>query len=522
MSSQFAPAIDALDAAVRSSAQFRAWLRSRRWCGDAIGMRADLAVKDRAVLKESGTEVLVLFLAVAREPEVQVVVHLPVSLSTVRTSPDAYELRAGAQRLYVTEAERREGYANFLVEGFQRQQKIRTETGDAVQFHGSTISAFRGIGPEVAADTSNLLMRIETADRAVVFKSYKLLDVQNREPDILKRLHAKGFRHIPRYIGELALGRGPDRLVLGVATEHVEATDLFAWFVHGWSAELAESGRPSIPFEPSVLDLVDRLGDATATLHEALSDRHPGPFRAETFGSEDATAARRTAIANLGATLRRLATLERDTEKQVAGLAARTRALLFEHRAAIEETLRGLDAGIGTPKSVTHGDFHLAQVLLGATDGELRFIDFEGEPARPPGQRSLPLPPLRDVATMIRSFSYVTHYAWREFLGGDLTAALSLLDRERLPESERAVADRLLAWEGRATNQFIRAYLVGTRLYPGLTEEAMMRFLRGWMMEKALYELRYELAHRPANILIPLEGILALTTGSGLGPTPVK
>src|SRR3989304_5967307 len=134
MSSQFAPAIDALDAAVRSSAQFRAWLRSRRWCGDAIGMRADLAVKDRAVLEEFGTEGLVLFLA-------------------------------GAQRLYVTEAERREGYANFLVEGFQRQQKIRTETGDAVQFHGSTISAFRGIGPEVAADTSNLLMRSGTGTR---------------------------------------------------------------------------------------------------------------------------------------------------------------------------------------------------------------------------------------------------------------------------------------------------------------------------------------------------------------------
>src|SRR3972149_1180949 len=113
MSSQFAPAIDALDAAVRSSAHFRAWLRSRRWCGDAIGMRADLAVKDRAVLKESGTEVLVLFLAVAREPEVQVVVHLPVSLSPVRTSPDAYELRAGAQRLYVTEAGRRGGGARL-------------------------------------------------------------------------------------------------------------------------------------------------------------------------------------------------------------------------------------------------------------------------------------------------------------------------------------------------------------------------------------------------------------------------
>src|SRR3970040_2768322 len=129
MPARFAPAIDALDAAVRSSAHFRAWLRSRRWCGDAIGMRADLAVKDRAVLEEFGTEVLVLFLAVAREPEVQVVVHLPVSLSTVRTSPAAYELRAGAQRLYVTEAERREGDAKFLGGGFPTQPKNAQATG---------------------------------------------------------------------------------------------------------------------------------------------------------------------------------------------------------------------------------------------------------------------------------------------------------------------------------------------------------------------------------------------------------
>src|SRR3989304_3754736 len=120
MPPQSAPPTAAPAAAVRSSAQFRAWLRSRRWCGDAIGMRADLAVKDRAVLEEFGTEVLVLFLAVAREPEVQVVVHLPVSLSTVRTSPDAYELRAGAQRLYVTEAERRGGGAESLRGGGPR------------------------------------------------------------------------------------------------------------------------------------------------------------------------------------------------------------------------------------------------------------------------------------------------------------------------------------------------------------------------------------------------------------------
>src|SRR3972149_5433891 len=105
MSSRFAPAIDAMDAAVRSSSPFRSWLRSRRWCGDAMGMRTEVTVNDRAVLAETGTEALVLFLAVAHEPDSQIVVHLPLSLSTARTAPDVFEFPVGEQRFYVNEAE---------------------------------------------------------------------------------------------------------------------------------------------------------------------------------------------------------------------------------------------------------------------------------------------------------------------------------------------------------------------------------------------------------------------------------
>src|SRR3990170_1074601 len=522
MSSRFAPAIDSLDAGVRSSSQFRSWLRSRRWCGDAIGMRTKVTVKDRVVLGETSTEAFVLFLAIAHELAEQIVLHLPLSLSTVRTAPDVFDLPVGEQRFYVNEAERREGFARFLVAGFQREHRIPTEAGDVVQFRGTRTAAFRGIGPEVASDTSNLLVRIETADGTIVFKSYKLLDVRNREPEILRRLDTKGFRHVPRYVGELALGRDSDRVVLGVATEHVEGVDLFSWFVQGWRDELVPHAPSTISFEEARLDLVRGLGAATAALHEALFERRPGPFHAETFGPEDGTAARRAALTNLGDALRRLAVLAKAQDSEAAGVAAKARALLFDNRPRIEETLAGLNAGIGTMKAVTHGDLHLAQVLRRASDGEILFIDFEGEPARPRGQRSLPLPPIRDIATMVRSFSYVTHYAWREFVGGDAMAALARLDPPRLPGSERAVANRLLAWEGGAADWFIRAYLEHTSLYPGLAEDEALQFLRGWMMEKALYELRYELTHRLANVLIPLEGILAIVTVRGRGPELLK
>ncbi len=293
----------------------------------------------------------------------------------------------------------------------------------------------------------------------------------------------------------------------------MESTDLFTWMTEGWRAELdAAGGSPSPGFEAASLDTAGALGDATAGLHEALFDRHPGPWQAETFRGEDATAARRAAITNLGESLRRLSALGKGPDRRAAEVASKARAFLFDQRPAIEEVLRGLDANLGTPKSVTHGDLHLGQVLRRTADGTVLFIDFEGEPERAPGQRSLKLPPLRDVATMNRSFSYVKHYAWRAAVRGDAMAATRLLEPEGLEGPERTLADRLFSWETTVAGGFTTRYLAQTTLYEGLRPDEARRAIRGWMMEKALYEFRYELKYRPANIFIPLEGIVALAT----------
>ncbi len=516
MASRLDPAIDALEDAIRHSTHFREWLRSRRWCGESIGARAEVAVKDRATLAESGSEAIVLFLAVAKLPETQAVVHLPLSLSIGREASDAFELHAGSERWFVTEAERGAGYVQSLVEGFHRQAKVPTRAGGAVHFSGGDLGAFQGPAPAVLGDSSNLVVRFATTKAEVVFKSYKLLDVRNREPEIMERVHKKQFRHVPRFLGEVALGRGPDRLVLGLATERVEGPDLFTRFTDAWRAELGGGEElPAMDIEREGLDVAGALGDATAALHEVLFDRHPGPFQAETFTADDATAARRAAITNLGDSLRRLAALGKGPDRRLADLSRMARTFLFNNRVRIEAVLRGLDANVGTAKSVTHGDLHLGQVLQRTADGGLYFIDFEGEPERAPGQRAVKWPPLRDVGTMNRSFSYVRHYAWRDYVHGDATAALQLLEREGLGGAGQTVAQRLLAWETAATERFSRRYLQATRLYPGLEPEEALEAIRGWMMEKALYEFRYELKHRPRNIFIPLEGIVSLATGGG-------
>ncbi len=507
MPERFDAAIDALEKALRQSVPMRRWLRARRWCGDTIAGRTELAVKDRAVLASDDDAAVVFFLAVAREPNASIPIHVPLAISTAKADPEAFELSVGSERLYVEEGERSRLYARFLVDGFRDRLAIRTLHGDVLHFQGEPLGALRSTdaGPE---DSSNVLVRITTDRGGVVFKSYKLLDLNNREPAILERLEKKGFRRIPRYRGELALGKGTDRVVLGVASERIEAPDAFAWLTDGWRGELAGASPPD--FERASLALAADLGEATADLHDALTDGHPGPFQGEAFTREDAQAATRAALANLSDSLRRLVDLAKGPDAPPAKLAADARMLVFENRERIEAALGGLAATVGTAKGVSHADLHLAQVLR-TPPGDLYFLDFEGEPEREPAERSMKLPFLRDVATMNRSFAYVKHYAWREAIRGDATAAWRFLAREEWSAEQEVIALRLQAWESAAAERFSRRYLERSGLYREVEPEDALRAVRGWAVEKALYELRYELKHRPQNIFIPLEGAISLS-----------
>ncbi len=512
MPTRWDAAIRALEDALRRPGPMRAWLRSRRWCGEALTARTEVAVKDRATLWSSDDEALVLFLATAKEAQATVPMHLPFSLRTSPPDGEAFPLAVAGGTVHVIEAERREAYARFLTEEFRSHDAIPTEGKDTLRFSGTAGGVFLRMGPAAEGDSSNLLVRYGTDRAEVVFKSYKFPDVHNREPDVFARLAKKGFSHVPRYHGELALGRGETRLVLGIATEHVEATDAFAWLTAGWDAELR--GEPVAPdFEARSLSLTASLGEATADLHEALFDRHPGPFQAETFTREDAEAAIKTALGYLSDALVRLAALARQGDRTSAARAATTRQMVFENRERIEAVLRGLAATVGTSKAITHADLHLAQVLQ-TEDGRLLFVDFEGEPERAPGQRHVKFPPLRDVATMNRSFAYVRDYAWRGFTRGDAASALRFLRRESFTPEESTVAERLAAWERAAVERYTQRYLARSRLYPEMDNAEAWRAIKGWMVEKALYELRYELKHRPPNVFIPLGGVMSLAAGS--------
>jgi maltose alpha-D-glucosyltransferase/alpha-amylase len=162
-------------------------------------------------------------------------------------------------------------------------------------------------------------------------------------------------------------------------------------------------------------------------------------------------------------------------------------------------------AGSETPKFLKtriHGDYHLGQVLQ--VENDYIILDFEGEPARSLEERRARQSPLKDVAGMLRSFSYAAHSSL-------------LTHASRWPEGTARLEPWARSWERIVSAAFLRAYRETAGAAPFLpTDDASFnRLLEAFLLDKALYELRYELNNRPSWVRIPLWGILSLNLGGG-------
>jgi maltose alpha-D-glucosyltransferase/alpha-amylase len=152
-----------------------------------------------------------------------------------------------------------------------------------------------------------------------------------------------------------------------------------------------------------------------------------------------------------------------------------------------------------------HGDFHLGQMLIVKDD--VCIIDFEGEPRRSTAERRQKAPAARDVAGLIRSIDY------------SATAALERALRSA-PDQHGRIAQALDRWRERSTAAFLAAYRQSSsdaRLWPQSLEDSD-RMLDFFLLEKAFYEIEYELAHRPDWLRVPLAGTWRILASSGSVP----
>jgi maltokinase len=312
----------------------------------------------------------------------------------------------------------------------------------------------------------------EQSNSSVVFGDELILKVFRRvEPginpdlEITRFLTEHGFDHIPGLAGWYEIeGRNLDA-TLGMLQHFVAGAR------DGWELALEELGRDPNAF----LQRVARLGEVIGRMHAVLgSDASDPAFAPEEPSTE-----------SLGLLT---ATIDEDIERLFMELGDRPEAAEIAGRGEeVRDLLRMLtQVAVGGRVIRHHGDLHLGQTLFAG--GDWLVLDFEGEPARSLAERRRKRSPLRDVAGMLRSFAYAA-------------SAIELQTGTPAPED----------WEQRAREAFLGGYLhtVDPLLLPP-GQSATEQLLAIFELEKAVYELRYELNNRPDWVKIPVAGILRL------------
>ncbi len=379
---------------------------------------------------------------------------------------------------------------------------------------------------EQARISGSYVLRTEQSNSSILFgdrlfvKLYRHLE-EGVNPDVeLTRLLGvdRRFDAIPPYIGDIhyrRMGRpaGALALCIGFVPNQGNAMDWWRLQIDSFFSSIVESGDRNAPDGPpstvagasmevppalgghlgvSFLPMVARLGERTAQLHRALAAETTNPdFVGEPFTMEY----QRSLEARFGTLLERVYSVARDVRERAEPHLAEQIDTFLGEEATIRSRFSAVAAApIDARRIRIHGDFHLEQVLVAGDD--VVIIDLEGEPARTLSERRAKFSPLRDVAGMLRSFDYAGHGRY-------------LSERGRDPERAAVLAPWVAAWYGWVSATYLRAYIehiADAQLLPR-HRTTLQTLLDVYVLEKAVYEIGYEMNNRPAWVEIPLDGI---------------
>jgi maltose alpha-D-glucosyltransferase / alpha-amylase len=388
--------------------------------------------------------------------------------------------------------------------------------------------AFRKLAGRTESPLEPLLIKREQSNTSVAYGDRLMLKIFRRvteglNPDVEigRFLTEVEFPHVPPLAGHLELrkGRGEPAtlgILQGLVANEGDAwrytLDSLGYYFEEVLTRQVEAGAATLPNQ-SPVELVEQeipdlakeligtyfssvciLGQRTGEMHVALASDNKDPA----FAPEPFTALYRRSLyqsirtladQSLGLLQKRLKRLPEEVQAQ-AGEVLRLEPEIFNRcRQLVERKIGGM-------RIRSHGDYHLGQVLY--TGKDFVIIDFEGEPARSITERRLKRSPLRDVACMLRSFNYA---ALTKLRGGGLR-----------PEDAVQLKPWARYWEFWISVSYLNGYLAATAqtgLLPKSREETKL-LMNILLLEKAVYELSYELDNRPEWVAVPIEGILEL------------
>jgi maltose alpha-D-glucosyltransferase / alpha-amylase len=420
-------------------------------------------------------------------------------------------------------------FAADLLAAIERRRRIRGEHG---RLAFTPMGPFRRLHAEAGAGLAPRLLRAEQSNTSVAYGETFILKLYRRfgegvNPDL----------EVGRFLTERGKLEAIAPVCGAIEFERPRGEPVTIGVVHGyrsnqgdaWHYTLDELRRyfervvtsHAVPDGPTGVDVRDlvvpeelprlaadliqgyietmrRLGERTAEMHLALASKgEDAAFAPEPFSSLHQRSLYQTSRT---LALRVLELLRERVRTAPASVPEQARGLLDRERELLEALRRIVSKGGRTQRTRCHGDFHLGQVLY--CEGDVVILDFEGEPARSLSQRRLKRPPLTDVAGMLRSF----HYAAYEILHGDAGAGVIR------PEEVGRLAPWADFWRRWVGKTFLAAYLEGCGNAPFLPRvpSELAQMLEVLMLEKAVYELGYELNNRPERIAVPTAGIVEL------------
>jgi maltose alpha-D-glucosyltransferase/alpha-amylase len=505
------------------------FLARQRWFGGKARPIDRVTIRDAAPVP--GVEAALLVLDVRYGEGDDEVYFLPLARIQSETAQSMQEkyLQARLAKCHdgqfeIWDATVDERFCQWLLQTVAGNQHLPFGLGTFEGVPGRAFAGVRGDSESLPAQRS-LAEQSNTSVRfgeQIIMKVFRRLEPgPNPDCEMTQYLgENRGNVHVPTFVGSLRyVPREGEPIVMGILQNLVEnqgdgwswmLEELGRYYEHCATQTFPESMRDQLQRSPlSSLDdggaSVDAIGlsyKAAGMLARRTAEMHLD-LAAET--SDPAFQSRPFTKSELGALSLRLREHARQAFDGVKlGMAGFSddvvehAALVLGRRREIAERFRRLeDLDLAAKATRVHGDYNLGQVLR--VNEDFVILDFEGEPARPLSERRALQSPLKDVAGMLRSFSYVAQVGYLNFVARHPRDAAPLEPWARL-------------WEVWVSAAFLSGYregMAGSDVVPHTSEEFGL-LLDAFVLDKALYELNYELNNRPAWVRIPLLGILAL------------
>lgn len=511
------------------------YLMRLRWFGGKARGLESVRIVDHATVPLDENSTYILLTEVSYREGLPDLYQLPVAFAK---GPLAYRLNANCPQSVIAHVilNGEEGILYDALYGIDFQKAILKnmagkhslpQAGSELEFSGSrAVKVHVRENPEtkpriLTSEQSNTSL---TYDGSFFLKIYRKVDrAINPDVELTKFLTQKaGFNNVPNYVGAITWKFKGESMVLGMMQEMVTgASDAWGYMLdrlNDYNEALLSTASASGPGEligsltapaayeelpeiqqeklkAPVAELVSLLGTRTAEMHKALaSERQDPAFKPEAYSLHY----QRSIFASLQSTVRvAFQSLRRNLEKLPEAVRKEAEEVLGMKEDILGILKRIYSHKIDVTKIRIHGDYHLGQTLYAGND--FFILDFEGEPARSYSERRLKYSPLRDVAGMIRSFHYAAY--------GSL-----LLDNQIRPEDVDKLMPHIEQWYHYMSGFFMRAYLEHAQGASFVPKERgdLAILLQTFVMQKAIYELTYELNNRPGWVLVPLRGIKSI------------